>query len=312
MLKADPEDFGEVSVGTSIIRTVTFINKRTVPITLEIVDKTCGCLVTSFEPATVPPGGRTLLRIATVPAPGSGVQAHHVTFTSTWDESGFRRSERGVCGLSFVSDVEFVVRPEAAALACVVGRETHVDIFVRYMEDEGGKAPPVNEPQCSLPGWSVRRVDDATIPKGVVRLRATGSGDTPGFFEGEVMWDTESATQPEMSVPIRLRVLEPWRSVPGGAVFTPAQGDERRAVTMTLFPRVQNGGKPVSVELEGGRDWINAALSSEREVTVELLPHGQRPPTGSVYARLLDGDGNVLLRFPVVWFAESDIRLPAR
>jgi hypothetical protein len=305
VVQAPPEDLGKVPVGTKVTRRIILTNNIGAPIRLSVLMRTCGCLEATFDPPLVAPGQRTTFSLSSVVTPGTGAQAHFAQFQAEWEKDGEWQVEKGMCGLRFTPDVEFVVRPSAAGVTALRDGSAHVDVFIRHMEATVGE-PKLVEATCSLPGWTVHRVDDSSLPQGVVRFRAQGAGQRrAGFMDGEITFKTESGVEPTIRVPVRLCTVDAYRAFPGGAVFVRKAKDGEQRITVHLIPRrefAKDPSPPASVEVQPPSPWVKADLEGENRIAVSFHPTADLEPAGASRVWVRAANGAILADFPAVWW----------
>jgi len=301
---AEPESQGTVELGAVVRRRIQFQNVLNVPVSLDIVSTTCGCIEARFGSNSLASGDSTVLTIGTQSSPLPGVQSHSVVFRITWREDGADRAERGMCSLSYTPKLAFVVRPERVALAGVEGERTGFDVFIRVLEKDVNLDPGV--PTVTLPGWTVVRREGLGLPRGVQRFHVEGPVGSPGFVEAEVSWATALNAEPSIRVPLRLRSLSPLRSVPGGATIVRNAEDGQARATLRLFVRRKESAAPASIRIVTPCEWLSARLISAHEVEIALSPMPEMLSIGSNRGELLSADGTVLMTFPIVWYTRSE------
>lgn len=299
VVAADPEDAGRVHVGSTVRRRVEFTNVLDVPVDLAVSTKTCGCLDARFGAETVGPGARVELVLTVPVAPGAGEQAHSVTFTAGWSGGGARRTEQGVCLVRFTPDIQYVIHPSRVALGVIRGDSIRFEVVVRWTRPSA-PAPELDEGRCSLPGWSIEAVDapDDTVRRYVVR----GAAAEVGLFDAELSWDSPDGST--LRVPVRLRVLDPWRSRNGGVVIGKLDEGSTVRTTVELVPRRAGGPAPASVQLDPEVPGVSARLASAHGLDVQVRRGPNMPSVGACAAVIKDKDGNRLGVVPVVWWLD--------
>lgn len=301
VVQADPENLGVVSMGWPARRRLVFENALDVPVEVSIEEMSSGCLDASFDPTCVAPAERTtLLMRVEVAAPGS-MQVQGVTIRARWPlPTGQTGEETADCLLRYTPETRFVLRPESAAAAVARGGRGSFDVFIRELESPD--EPPDLEPIApERAGWTLTKVQDPSIPAGVLRFRAEGPvGDEP-YEDFTVRWRVRGEPGPAAELPIRLRSLPPWRSLPAGVVLH--GGRYERTQRLTLTPRGQ-GPEPASLRVRGGGNAVRASLD-QRAVTVYFTPNDSTPEIASAWIDVLDGEGRVLVDIPVAWFLDA-------
>jgi hypothetical protein len=310
IISADRESFGIVRVHSNIVRKLNFGNVLSVPLHIEIVSKSCGCMQAALSSTDVPAGGQTTLTMSVGVAPLSGEQAHSVVFRASWNDQGERKSELGLCGIQYQADVQVVVRPETAATSVTRGNATSIDFFARALEK--GVEVSVSHVSCSIPGWVIGLVDDPSLPAEAVHIRAVGPGLKEGYLDGEVALGSGPSTEPFLKVPVRVRVLEPYRAEPGGAILVRNEGDGEAEQVLRLRPRDQASGLPKKVRLTSDCKWISVGMQSPDQVKVRFTPGAGISPIGSARAQVLADSGEVLLDFPIAWYTRPAPYPPAK
>jgi hypothetical protein len=287
-------------MGSSLRRRVVFENALSVPVELSVAEKSCGCLGASIDPSRVGPGERATLEMSVVVTPGAA-QVQSVTFKARWTaENGTTAEEAGLCLLRYTPEVRYVVRPEQTAAAVVRGGRASFDVFIRELDSPD--EPPALEPMTpERAGWTLTRVEDPSLPRGVLRFRAEGPvGDEP-YADFSVGWREAGGAGAAAVLPIRLRSLPPWRCSPGGVVIHGARAASAHRLTLT--PRIE-GAEPAAVRVRGNEASITATLDG-RVVTVRFEPGDATPAIGSTWIDVLDGNGRVLVDIPVAWFLDA-------
>gem|GEM_PF-6916329 len=232
--------------------------------------------------------------------PGAG-QVQSVTFKARWTpEDGAPAEESGLCLLRYTPELRYVLRPEQAAAAAVRGGRASFDVFIRELESPD--EPPDLEPIApERAGWTLTKVEDPSIPAGVLRFRAEGPvGDEP-YEDFTVGWRERGEPGPAAELPIRLRSLPPWRALPGGVVLHGARVESVHRAALT--PR-GDGTEPAAVRVRGPEGAVAATIEG-RVVTVRFAPGETTPAIGSAWIDVLDARGGVLVDLPVAWFLDA-------
>jgi hypothetical protein len=294
---SDPENMGVLPVGRSAQRVLRFRNILSVPVRLEVINKSCGCLETLFDRAEVGPGELAVLKIGFTPAVAAGPQAQTVEFRSRWTIDGKPESERGMCAVRFAVDLEYEIRPELATASGCVGERVSAPVWIRSGDDT-----PIREihvAHCTLEGWSVERDNaDATNP-GIVKYIARGPVPREGVTEGSIVLRALDGAG-EVTVPLLVNGRLPMRAREGGWIcdWRGAAGTDQERV-IELEGRPGMGARGVRVEPPGGP--VTASLVNAHQVRVRCHFDAGPPTLGSAHVVVLDGDGRVIGRFPVVW-----------
>ncbi|MBL8764441.1 MAG: DUF1573 domain-containing protein [Phycisphaerae bacterium] len=313
IVRADAEDAGVVKMWTLVRRAVAFQNTLDTPVSVTIDGRSCGCLQVILSKSDVPPGEQTELTFGVSAVPAVGVQMQIVTLRATWTDAKGPQVERINVPLQYQTEVSFFVRPESACLTGIQGGRAHLDVFM-YEPGAPGDPPTVGPPTCSLPGWTVRTVDDPVeVPRPVLHFRAEGPvAAEPGCIDGIITWAPSDAdpnlngTAYAARVPLRILTRSAYRAFPGGLVFARGPGDTTATLGLTLVARSDAAPPPASVRLDSETPWLSVRLDPPaRAVTCTLTPAPDMPPTGSVRCRALAADGAALLDFPIVWHTSA-------
>lgn len=301
VVSADPESAGIVKQGQIASRKITFLNKSSVPVALEIVSKSCSCLDTAFSRSFVMPGEMTSLTVGTAALPGADQWLHQVTFRCVWSEGENSRSELGRVLLSYTCEIPFVIVPEHALVTKTAGDTGTVEFDI-YMLGSLDPLPEIADVTCTIEGWKVRRLDRDPAKPNHARFRAEGRVGPVGYQEGTIEWMAPgNESQPMLKTPLHITSLWPLRSMPGGAVFVPHGADESMTKVVRLIERAGVTAKAWSVSLVEESEWVTTTLDAEG-VKVTLRAGEKRPEFGSARARVLDADGKTILEFPIAWW----------
>lgn len=305
---ADPEHAGLFEPGDRVRREVVFSNALNTTVTLEVLQKTCGCLEAGFESAAVAPGGIVRLVLASAAVPQPGEQAHAVTFRATWTQDGAARSETGRVFLRYESDIEFIIRPEGLSTVGYDGATASAELWLRFANEDAAEAPVVVDPECTLPGWKLTSLRDPALPEGVVRLVASGPAAGIGVHSGMVRWRSTPEGAWTKEIPIRVRVIAPWKAVPSGVVHNTAHDDGPARWTIRIEDRASSGRSAASVRFDPPAPGYAARLSHDNGATAVVIEVTGEPPeagVGASVAEVLDAEGAVLVRIPVIRHAGS-------
>lgn len=301
VVSADPESAGIVKQGQIASRKITFLNKSSVPVALEIVSKSCSCLDTAFSRAFVMPGEMTSLTVGTAALPGADQWLHQVTFRCVWSEGQNSRSELGRVLLSYTCAIPFVIVPEHAVVTKAVDDTGAVEFDI-YMLDSHDPLPEIASVGCSVDGWAVKRLAADPSQPNHARFRAEGRVGPVGYQDGTIQWMAPgNESQPMLKTPLHITSLWPLRSMPGGVIFVPHSADEPLTKAVKLIERSGVTAKAWSVALIEPIEWVTTTLDAEG-VKVALRAGEKRPDFGSARARVLDADGKALLEFPIAWW----------
>lgn len=273
-LDGDPEDMGVVRSGATVTRRIRFENTAESPVELEVVATTCGCLSAEFVPAVVQPGGIATLSMHVHAAPTLGEQAQYVTFRATCEGPEGPRSERGVCGVRFTADVAFEVHPSWFALSAVEGEPVEVSVALRQLRERWEQVRILGA-QSSSPALAPAGTFVPADGPSVRVVKFAGAAPQPGHHSGSLVVRTDAPGTREILIPYSMRVVEPWRTRPGGAMFTAAS----RGIDLELEARIER--------------WAGAAPSraaladAAAPVDVDLKATG--PGSATVRLRLREG-----------------------
>jgi hypothetical protein len=300
----DPEDYGKREVGSAVLRRVNFRNLKHVPVQIEILSKSCGCLSSEFDKGVIAPGEQCTLSMGTSVTPSAGQQVHFVSFRTTWEEAGEVRQEQGICYLRFRPNVAFIVRPEIAALAGATGSEVRLDMSILSLEelDVVSALPP---PRVELPGWHVSPIQP--ISAQVVRYRVWGRIGDPGICDTMVTWQAPDSL-PAASMALRVFSYPACRVFPGGAVFVGQRFKGNSALELRVF-QDPNGPRIAGVRVTPDEACLDVRLLSNDRVQVVLEAMESLPARGHASGELVTLDGTIVRSFPIVWWLdESDPR----
>jgi hypothetical protein len=300
LVQADPEFAGRHRPGRVATRRLTFRNRLDVPVRVEMLGKTCGCLAATIDPETVPAGGTASFRLDGIVPGQMGEQSHSASFRCTWVKDGAKHAERGRVGLRYMADIDVEVFPAEVALAGVLGREAGLHVVVRSLS--GAEGPPeLPGARCTIPGWRVEEVDEPRVGRLARMFRVRGPVASLSTVDGEVIFATKNPAQPEVRASIRLNGHTPWRAFPGGATFVGGRlmAEERE---VSLSPRCAAAGEPARVEVEPVSAFVQAELAPGPVLRVRLRPGEGLEPQGSVRARVVGPGGELLAEVPVVWW----------
>lgn len=304
LVAASPESIGRVRVGMPQTRTLHFQNVTSGPVALEVVNRSCSFLSVEVDAARIEPGQSAKVTMLIVPQATLGEQSQWATLRASWREGDEDVAERAMFGISYEPDRAFMMRPEEVFISAIAGRSGHADLFVRGLtpKDPG---PDLRDPECTIPGWTARIVQDPSLPPSTGRVRVSGPVTTPGYLDGEIWCKTSNSVQASIRVPIRVSVLSPYRAFPGGAAFSRRAGDGERTITLKLIPRVGDGAPPARVEVSDTPEWLTVVFDGKDSVAVTLRPDGRMPEFGARRARVIATDGTELLDFPIAWFTHA-------
>jgi hypothetical protein len=209
-------------------------------------------------------------------------------------------------GLAYQSDVELVVMPKTALVAAVDGGSGCLDVFIRAARD--GARPGLASGSVRLPGWTLERIENPTLPPEIQHWRAHGPAHGVGYHDAELTWSAVPGGPVVISASLRLHVLSRWRASPGGACFVIADPSRTAQQDVRLTPREQARGRPATAVLADECPFLTLALDrdgNDAVVHVTLAPSPVRSGIGSTRVRVLDDDGVVLADFPIAWYTPT-------
>ena len=306
VLSAEAESRGLIRPLLRATRNVTFANQISFPVSLEINSKSCGCLNASFSKVLVEPGQQTVLTLSATVTPAFGEQTQSATFSAKWIDTSGPQSERGICLLSYFSDIEVLVRPEQATLKAIEGTNVSVDLFIRAT-DGSDAAPPT--PKCTLTNWKVRRVNDAALRKGTWHFIAEGICGS-GRQSGEILVRPSSEVHAAITVPLTVVGICAVIAKPAAVVFSMAQANDADSSKIMLLDRVTNMplGRPFTVSSDS--KWVTVVHSAGDELIVQFKPDSSTRIAGAATLAVRDDSGRALLQIPVAWFLDGWLDAP--
>ncbi|MCW5765086.1 MAG: DUF1573 domain-containing protein [Phycisphaeraceae bacterium] len=294
----EPEDFGVVDAWKPLSRTLHLTNRLDVPVGVEVIEKSCGCLSCELSSPTIPPGGFVTVRMSVSPAEMAGPQMQYAKLALRWDTAGGPRVERAVFGLRYETRVSYWVRPKVVRLGLVEGEAARVSLVLR---EQGPFLQAVRAIRSALsevvvqPERDPQFGDEAWVTH--AEIRAGGAG----VRTGEIEIETDAERGALARVPVALRVLPPWAFEPAGAVIL---GREPRDVRVRLVARGGNAPAVAAVRAIGTPEWVSLELTgagTDRAVVIRFRPPAESS-TGSGGFECLDAQGRVVGAGPIVWW----------
>ncbi|HYE02001.1 MAG TPA: DUF1573 domain-containing protein [Phycisphaerales bacterium] len=302
LVRADRESVGTVKVGSLAQRTLTFFNTATVPVSITLQSKTCGCLSASLDRQTVHPDQIVTVTLAATVAPSLGEQVQSARFAVTWTApDGAPASEQAVCLVRYGADLSYMAMPQVIRRTAIAGVPVSHGVWLRWLDEGAAEAFVAASATCTVPGMSLEGPLETPGSPDVRMFQMAGTPLAPGFYPGEVRLRVARPEPSELVVPVKLTVLPAWYSEPGGAVFAGASVP----LDLRLSPRTPAAPAPARVTLRGEAPFTaRLATTDGGAAVVRLEP--TRPldqaEIGSARLHVFAQSGALLMDLPVAWF----------
>lgn len=311
------KDLGLCPVGTDASRRVWLDNIAGVPLLVELVSKSCGCVSFTIDSPLLAPGEGTVVSLQTSVESIAGPQTHGITLRVKPEAPTDTRVQELNFTMTYRPDVDYTIAPAFIVTRAVLGERLRLRAFVQDITEGALSVGPAT---TDLAG-GVARIERTPAPPrnpgtpfdyfGVV---VDFTPTTLGTTKGHIIIETNSLTSPKTAVPVTIHTVSAWHSSEagfiltngGGApVFMPAlnavlaspQADKDKHVSARVEPAVPFCDVRIDRAEEPGRWNLGVRLDRER-----LPPYAWQ---GSI---LVEGEGAVLLSLPIVWINTAAAR----
>lgn len=200
LLQEKNVDFGVQDVQGKIEKTVIIRNIGTEDLVIHSVETDCGCTAALLSAKTIPAGGEGKLQIR-VDVPKQGEFTKHVTLhTNDPEAMTFTVPISGAIKRIFAVDPKVLDFQEVQA-----GTEVSGTVTLQRITDE-----KVGVTGAEASSGFVR-VGDIYSPDGVLTFIkvSLARGAPAGEFEGAVLVKTSSRVRPEITIPVKAKVVSP-------------------------------------------------------------------------------------------------------
>jgi hypothetical protein len=304
----DPEDKGAVPVGEQLTRSVVVKNVSHFPVRLSVGAKSCSCLKAQAEPEVIKPGESSTLAFAVSVAGSPEPQRYTTVFKAQADiGNGVRMTQDVIAGLKYVAQFEYMISPKRLNLVVVQGSPFDASVFLQ--------APATSEihPERGSTPWEGVALTSEQKPllegdNQVWRLHLTGTFAEVGLKQGTARFSVRGAAD-DAAVPITVRVLPRWRSVPAGVAVDAADAPEPISRTLRLVASLPGSvPPPVRARVTPLDPGISAELVDQGSPAVRVTVNTTRCRTGGdCTVELIDERGSVVGTLPIVIYRADGI-----
>lgn len=298
-----PEDCGLTPVGDEVSRVFRVTNTQQEPVSIRLLNKTCGCVSAEINPSELRPGESAEVRLSTPSAPLGGEQYHTASFeVSAQAGTGqWKRICTFAASFRYTPEMEFQVFPPNRLLAhAVAGRSKDVVIYVNA--DHARNRPP-RHLQASIPEIVPVGVEEVPENVNVVKLRFRVRPTAVGVLSGTVGFETDSRRFPKVVLPITVVVQPEVLVNPPGFIVDRSHLGSGSRFTCTIAARHESGSLPRGLRTLSEKGHFEAQIEQVKGGSAQLVvtASGKLPASGSDQVWILDDSGNKLAAVPLAW-----------
>lgn len=304
---SDPASRGRFRPGEPVVRRVTLVNPTDRTIALRVVGTNCPCTTARLAHATLAPAGETTLTLSLSAAQVGAPQSYNAEVQAIpVNARPAEPPQRIVTSISYSPRSPVAVFPRIASIVAVAGDAVQFPFTSLSLDGSTGDLRVA----LYKGDWATLAAQHPhdSAPN-ATSLAVAAPSDTPGLYDGMLVFTRENEPEPVAYSEISLRVLAPLRASPAGFILRESEaGWSPAQATIRLSPETDTCPPPTVARVHPPIPGIAAArlLKSDNGWTIALTADTSRLTAhGSTTVEVLAADQRTLCSIPVVWFSRD-------